>query len=396
MRRKRAAHNNKRLAPARTAALQAAVLVVALGWIGAGHGEPTEFAMLPSLESELVQESLLLDFASSGERRLVAGESGHILYSDDDGQSWTQADVPVSLTVTSVAFGGPNEAWATAHDGFLLHSSDNGSTWEIKLTGSDVARLSVSELEEKIEAQRAELDNATAENREDLEWALDDTMFALEEATAAIDEGMTSPMLNIWFANNSEGYALGAYGVFLHTVDGGETWKMESNRLDNPDKYHLYGIARSSAGTLLVAGEAGTLLRSTDDGASWERVDYVYAGSFFDAVAVSDGSLLIFGLRGNVFRSTDEGASWSPVQTGDQRTLMSGMATDDGTVVLAGAAGAVLISRDGGATFRTIPTEGGLVYSDVSMRSDGSLMLAGFGGISVIDPMTGNTNTEGQ
>ena len=394
MRRTRAARNKNRLAPTGTAAIHAAVLVVALGWISTGLSEPTEFAMLPSLQSELAEQSLLLDFARSGERLLVAGESGHILYSDDDGQSWTQADVPVSLTITSVAFGGSGEAWATAHDGFLLHSSDNGATWEVKLTGSDVARLSVSELEEKAEAQRAELENATAENREDLEWALDDTMFALEEATAAIDEGMTSPLLNVWFADDSEGFALGAYGVFLHTVDGGQTWKMESNRLDNPDKYHLYGITRSSAGTLLVAGEAGTLLRSTDDGDSWERVDYVYAGSFFDAVSAGDGSLLIFGLRGNVFRSTDEGASWVPVQTNDQRTLMSGMATDDGTVVLAGAAGAVLFSDDNGVTFREIPTDGGLVYSDVDLASDGRILLAGFGGIAVID--TAADNTEGQ
>ena len=396
MRRIRAARNNKRLAPAGTAAIRVAVLVVALGWIDAGHGEPTEFAMLPSLKSELAEQSLLLDFAQRGERLLVAGDSGHILYSDDDGQSWTQADVPVSLTITSVGFGAPGEAWATAHDGFLLHSTDNGSAWEVKLTGSDVAKLSVVAIEEKIEAQRAELDNATPETREDLEWALDDTLFALEEATAAIEDGMTSPMLNVWFASETEGYALGAYGIFLHNIDGGEIWKMESNRLDNPDKYHLYGITRSSAGTLLVAGEAGTLLTSTDDGVSWERVDYVYAGSFFDAVAASDGSLLIFGLRGNVFRSTDEGASWVAVQTNDQRTLMSGTATDDGAIILAGAAGAVLISDDDGETFRSIPTEGGQVYSDVRMRSDGKLLLAGFSGLSVIDPMAGNTDTEGQ
>ena len=352
--------------------------------------------MLPSLQSELAEQSLLLDFAQSGERLLVAGETGHILYSDDEGQSWAQADVPISLTITSVTFGGPGEAWATAHDGFLLRSSDNGASWEVKLTGSDVARLSVGALEEQIEVQRAELDNASPETREDLEWALDDALFALEEATAATEEGMTSPMLNVWFANENEGYALGAYGVFLHTVDGGETWKMESNRLDNPDKYHLYGITRSSAGTLLVAGEAGTLLRSTDNGLSWERVEYVYAGSFFDAVSASDGSLLIVGLRGNVFRSNDEGASWVAVQTNDQRTLMSGMATDDGAIILAGAAGAVLISDDDGETFRSIPTEGGLVYSDVRMRSDGNLLLAGFGGLSVIDPMAGNTDTESQ
>jgi len=368
-----------------TVAVRAAVLIGAFGWLSVGHGSPTEFALLPALKSELAEQSLLLDVARNDGRLLVAGEQGHILYSDDDGQSWTQADVPVSLAITSVAFAGADQAWATAHDGFLLHSADNGATWQVKLTGSDVAKLSVGAIEERVEEQRTAVAEATPETREDLEWALDDTLFALEEAMAAVDEGMTSPMLSVWFANAREGYALGAYGIFLRTSDGGETWVMEGNELDNPDKYHLYGITRSSAGTLLVAGEAGTLLRSLDDGGSWIRVESIYPGSFFGAIATSDGSLLIFGLRGNVFRSTDEGETWAHVDTGDQRTLMCGTASGNGSVILAGSAGAVLRSDDNGASFRSVPTEGGRVYSGVSAASDGTLMLVGFGGISVID-----------
>ena len=379
-----AARNKNALAPVRTVAVRAAVLVGALGWLSVGVGSSTEFALLPALKSDLAVQGLLLDVAREGDRLLVAGEQGHILYSDDGGQSWTQADVPVSLTITSVAFAGQNSAWATAHDGYLLSSSDNGATWQVKLTGSDVARLSVDALEEKIEAQEAAVDEATPETREDLEWALDDSLFALEEAMEAVDEGMTSPMLRVWFANARDGYALGAYGVFLRTRDGGENWVMDGNRLDNPDKYHLYDIAQSSTGTLLIAGEAGTLLRSLDDGQTWERIESIYPGSFFGAVAASDDSLLIFGLRGNVFRSVDDGASWSPVDTGDQRTLLGGVTQDDGTIVLVGSAGAVLSSDNNGSGFRTMPTTGNRVYSGVAGDADGGLLLVGFGGISSI------------
>jgi photosystem II stability/assembly factor-like uncharacterized protein len=266
-----------------------------------------------------------------------------------------------------------------------LNSADNGTTWQVKLTGSDVAQLSVKAIEERIEEQRSAVAAATPETREDLEWALEDSVFALEEAAAAVDEGMTSPMLTVWFANDRDGYALGAYGIFLRTRDGGETWVMDGNRLDNPDKYHLYDIARSSAGTLLVAGEAGTLSRSLDAGDSWQRIEAIYAGSFFGAIAASDGSLLIFGLRGNVFRSTDEGESWEQVDTGDQRTLMCGTATDNGSIILAGSAGAVLHSRDNGQSFTVVPTEGGRVYSSVTTTLGGNLLLVGFGGISTLD-----------
>ena len=315
---------------------------------------------------------------------LAVGEQGYIVFSDDLGQNWVNADVPVSLAITSVTFAGNDGAWATAHDGYLLHSSDNGTTWQVHLAGSDVARLSVGAIEERVEALQKAVDEAQPEDREDLEWVLDDTLFALDEATDAIENGMTTPLLRVWFANADDGFALGAYGVFLRTRDGGKSWVVDSNRLDNPDNYHLYDIVSSSAGTLLIAGEAGTLLRSIDNGENWQRVAAPYEGSYFGAVATSDGSLLIFGLRGNVYRSTDEGETWDVVGTGDQRTLMGGTGGPDGTAIIVGAAGAVLRSNDGGATFDAIPTEGNRVYSDVTIAPDGRVLLVGFGGISMV------------
>jgi photosystem II stability/assembly factor-like uncharacterized protein len=388
MRGAKAARIRNALVSVRTVAIRATVLAAALGWLGTSHAAQTEFALLPALKSDLASQSLLLDVTRGGDRLLVAGEQGYILFSDDDGKNWTQADVPVSLTITSVAFAGPGQAWATAHDSYLLHSADNGATWQVKLTGSDVAKLSVIEIEERIEAQQAAVDEATPEDREDLEWALEDSLFALEEATKAVDEGMTSPMLRVWFANARDGYALGAYGAFLRTRDGGETWTMASNRLDNPDKYHLYDIARSSSGVLLIAGEAGTLLRSLDDGDTWQRIETIYPGSFFGTVAATDGSLLTFGLRGNVFRSVDDGESWSLVETGDRQTLLGGVTQADGTIVLVGSAGTVLSSSDNGVSFRSIPTTGNRVYSGVAGGADGKLLLVGFGGTSSI---AGNT-----
>lgn len=373
----------------RTAARRVAVLALLLPAFAASAA-PVNFPLLPALPSDRAIDGLLLEVARHGDRLLVVGERGRILWSDDGGERWTQATVPVSLAITSVAFTSGGNAWATAHDGYLLHSADNGATWTIGLSGSDVAALSVGAIEKQVEALRASLEDAAPDTREEIEWALDEAMFALDEATLAVDEGMTTPLLKVWFADDATGYALGAYNVFLRTDDGGATWASHSYRLDNPDKYHLYDIARSAAGTLLLAGEAGTLQRSLDDGATWERVASPYPGSFFGTVATSDGGLLIFGLRGNVFRSVDEGASWTDVETHDSRTLMCGSTGADGTVVLAGSSGAVLHSSDAGRTFRVVPTEGSRVYSDAIVNPDGSILLVGFGGISTLDVETMN------
>ena len=368
----------------RTVASHAAVLLCVLSGFATSAAGETEYALLPALKTDLALEGLLLDIAHDGERLVVVGEAGHILFSDDNGLSWVHADVPISLAITAVSFAGPELAWATAHHGYLLHSTDGGTSWQVKLTGSDVARLSVGAIEQRVAELQVTVDNAPPDAREELEWVLDDAMFALDEATAAIDDGMTTPLLNVWFANDRDGYVLGAYGIFLRTRDGGETWTVEGNRLENPDNYHLYDIARSPSGTVIVVGEAGMLLRSPDDGNEWERVDATYTGSYFGAVAANDDSLLIYGLRGNVFRSVDQGVTWTQVETGDRRTLMCGAAGDDGSVILAGAAGAVLQSHDAGSSFSVVPTEGNRVYGGVTFAPDGRVLLVGFGGISIV------------
>ena len=370
----------------RRIALQVALILFGVvGYVVTSESETIRFQMLPALQTEAASDGLILDATTDGQRALIVGEQGHILYSDDNGTSWTHAQVPVSLAITAVTFCGSNCAWATAHDGVLLRSTDHGQSWQTKLTGVDIARLSADAAETMVEQLQAEIEQAAPDSLEELEWALEDAQFAFEDASASIDDGVTSPLLDVWFENERSGYALGAYGILLHTRDGGSTWHLISDRLDNPDKYHLYGIARSVSGTLVVAGEAGTLLRSTDGGENWDRLTSPYQGSFFGIVAAHDGGLLTFGLRGNVFRSTDDGDTWSAIATGDERTLLSGVTQSDGTIVLAGSAGAVLASTDHGASFKAVPTSGNRVYSGVTQTVGGKIMLVGFGGVSIID-----------
>ncbi|MDH3990186.1 MAG: YCF48-related protein [Gammaproteobacteria bacterium] len=362
-----------------------AILFAVTGLVVTSEGRSTRFQMLPALPTEAASDSLILDAVTEGQRTLIAGEQGHILYSDDNGTSWTHAQVPVSLSITAVTFCGVNCAWVAGHDGILLRSTDRGESWQTNFTGTDIARLSADAAEATIRQLEAEIEQASPDEIPDLEWELEDAQFALDDASAALEDGVAMPLLDIWFRDERNGFALGAYGIMLQTRDGGSTWSLISDRLDNPDDFHLYGIARSASGTLLVAGEAGTLLRSRDDGESWDRPDAPYQGSFFGIVAARDGGFIAFGLRGNVFRSTDEGDSWMAVETGDERTLLSGMTRSDGTIVLVGSAGAVLASNDNGTSFETLSTSGNRVYSGVTETPDGKIMLVGFGGVSIAD-----------
>lgn len=340
------------------------------------------FSMRPSIDTPYAQEALLVDVEWAGDRLVAVGEQGHIIYSDDGGSSWTNAEVPVSLMLTAVSFPTPDQGWAVGHEGIVLRSTDGGASWSVVLTGEDVAALQVAAATRLVEDAQAALDEAPDD--EELQYALEDAEFVLEDAQRASEEGLLHPALDVWFESPEKGYVTGAYRMLLRTTDGGNTWQLDSAKVDNPDGYHLYGVTRLASGTLLLAGEAGQLHRSRDDGETWERLDASYAGSFFGVLATSDGAGLVFGLRGNIFRTDDDGETWMPIDAPGESTLFGGNVLPDGRVILVGAAGTVLESRDGGQSFSRLSVDGRQSLADVEETADGSMVIAGFGGVRVV------------
>ena len=97
---------------------------------------------LPAVKSNAASRALLLDVVDRGDGSLAAvGTFGVIIVSNDNGSSWTQAEVPASVTLTGVHFPTPDKGWAVGHDGLVLHSSDGGLTWQKQYTFHQGSRL---------------------------------------------------------------------------------------------------------------------------------------------------------------------------------------------------------------------------------------------------------------
>ena len=89
---------------------------------------------LPAVPSELASRSLVFAIHRFHDRFFAVGHRGHILFSDD-GENWTQAQVPVRSTLLDVHFPTPELGWAVGHEGVILHSSDGGKTWVKQFDG---------------------------------------------------------------------------------------------------------------------------------------------------------------------------------------------------------------------------------------------------------------------
>ncbi len=297
-----------------------------------------------ALDAEIMpraSQSLLLDAVQTAAGYFVVGERGHILVSDD-GQSWKQAQVPTRSTLTSIT-SADGVLWAGGHDGVIVHSTDGGQTWTRR-------RMQV--------------------------WTPD---------YADPLDGV--PVMDILMVDGMNGFAIGAYAMFLETRDGGVTWEPRGIiNYDEPEPApepavetasadadapaaddwtfdasdleleaeadpHLYAMARTDEGHLVIAGERGAFFRSTDGGQTWERDRLPYEGSMFGILSFGGEHLLVHGLRGNVLESHDLGRSWTNVETGVNTSLMGGRALADGGAILVGANGVVLSRPDGDSPF---------------------------------------------
>ena len=372
-------------------AVTALVLVAACNLLpSVAWSTGTDYAM----RSDQASTSMLLDIASAGERLVAVGERGHILYSENQGASWVQADVPTSMMLTRVFFASPSLGWAVGHDGNILFSRDGGVNWELQRDGvKDQARINeerAGRAKIAMDALYQQLKTAAEDETEELEEALEEAAWAMDSAREMLDEPVYAPpLMDVWFANENQGWAAGAYGTLLHTSNGGRHWDDWSHKVDNPDELHLNGVVGGPEGTLYLASEWGTVFRSTSAGENWEPLETGYEGSFFGVLSNPvSGSVFAYGLLGTIYRSYDQGENWEEAPAMARASLLGGLATPDGALYFVGQGGTVTYSSDDGESFTPLVQSSRAGVHGIALMADGRFMVTGDGGSRLLS--TGN------
>jgi len=321
---------------------------------------------LPAKPSALATRSPLRDVARAGERLVAVGQRGHILYSDDAGQSWQQASVPVSSDLNSVHFPTAKQGWAVGHSGVVLHSSDGGASWVRQLDGRQIGEL--------VLAHYQALASADYDNEQ---WAQ-----FVAEGERLVAEGADKPFLDVWFVDAQRGYVVGVFNLILRTLDGGRTWQPLQDRTDNPQSLHLNAIA-AVGDDLYLAGEQGLLLKWDALQQRFAALPSPYQGTWFGVVG-KPGEVFAYGLRGHVFRSTDGGQSWSQVDTGLPVSITAGALDAGGDIWLFSLAGHALRGRDDGAGVVLVPQQSLAPVAGAAPAGSAGLVLVGERGVRAL------------
>lgn len=346
-----------------------------LGLLGASalagaHAQPAGWRDVldtPARPSPLAARGLFNGLALAGPQVVAVGQRGHVLRSADRGQTWTQAEVPVSADLVAVRFPTATQGWAVGHDGVVLHSDDGGARWRRQLDGRQLGAVLTQAYQGPL-AQRLGAADAAV-------WQA--------EAQRLAAQGADNPLLDVWFDDATTGYVVGAFGLALKTEDGGAHWQPFMHEMDNPKALHLYGLRRVG-GLLYVVGEQGLVLRQDLASGRFQRLDLPYQGTLFGVIGQGP-VVLVHGLRGQIWRSTDAGQHWQAVPTGLQAGITASAQGEGGALLLVSQVGHVLRSRDGGASFTPLRLARNVPAAAVLALPGGVGLLAGPRGFSVFD-----------
>lgn len=164
-------------------------------------------------------------------------------------------------------------------------------------------------------------------------------------------------LLDIAFADPSNGWIVGESGTILHTSDGGDTWTTQHSGTD----VKLVAIDFASPDDGWAVGAFGTILRTSNGGDTWttQGADVTLGISLAGVSFTDNQSGWAIAERGRViFRTVDGGGAWTRENfpSDSPRSEMQFIDRNHGWAIL--NQGGVLRTSDGGLNWEHQPVTG--------------------------------------
>jgi photosystem II stability/assembly factor-like uncharacterized protein len=166
----------------------------------------------------------------------------------------------------------------------------------------------------------------------------------------------------LYFLDQNRGWAVGSKGTILVTTDGGLTWQSKSSSSTDVirdiiflDEKNGWLVCEVNLYELKTKDQPRAyLMRTTDGGEHWQRVDIKgidVDARLVRAVFSSRQKGWIFGEAGLIYMTDDGGESWKHLLSPTRHLLLGGMFVDEFRGWLVGAGGTIIQTSDGGETW---------------------------------------------
>jgi photosystem II stability/assembly factor-like uncharacterized protein len=235
----------------------------------------------------------------------------------------------------------------TISRGYLMRSTDGGSTWTQIVNGLDRPRpnqIAIAPSDPQVMYLAVPAGGVYRSGDQGWSWT----------RTSTPVEARNIARLAVSPESPNVAFAAGTSAGLFRTTNGGSSWTPVG-------PFARVTAVVYSGSRLVVSDDGGAVYGSTDNGVTWVPSTGTVPGDPVTSAAAlappaSDGSVFVGTLSGRLLRSTDHGVSFVAVGAGvpaDQVTgiVLSGDHATDGTLWLTAWNGGAFRSTDRGATF---------------------------------------------
>jgi photosystem II stability/assembly factor-like uncharacterized protein len=368
--------------------------------------------------------------ACDGTTNAWAVGSGGVITHTSDGDTWTTQTSNTGATLRGVACHGALDAWAVGGSGVIQRTSDGGSTWSPQtpqtpsivfeaVACSDSSNAwavgDAGAVERTTDGGVAWTDEASGAASSNLMgvaaasasrvWAVGTSGVALSSTDGGQDwlaqtSGTTNHLTAVACSGITHAWAVGAFGTVIMSTDGA-TWTSGSSGVANglyavallggvplavggngvtrwdpvsqqwlsvasTTAYGLGALATSGTSDACAVGGTGTILVTTDGGATWTNKHMYQVNANLNGVSYGAKYIVAVGQSEQTCLSGDGGQSWFPEGTGYIGDLYAVTTYSLGTTdyaVAVGPGGVIERSTTGGLTWG--PPETPPVYKDL-------------------------------
>lgn len=192
------------------------------------------------------------------------------------------------------------------------------------------------------------------------------------------------------FVDGRSGYVAGYYGTVLRTSDGGARWQrqpMAQNDL-------IRRVRFQDTNTGFAVSHRGRILTTTNGGKSWTVLHEVQGVNLRDIAMVSRNDGWVVGHDQTILHTIDGGRSWTAqtfVKTTQDPPRLNGVAAFDAkTAIAVGEFGIIVRTDDGGATWRQLASPATTTLLAVAAAGDHAIAV-GLNGAVVAIPRAGGS-----
>ena len=320
-------------------------------------------------------------FFKDNNNGFAVGFNGTLLKTTDGGSSWSNILLNTQNDLISGFFIDNNIGIIVGTGGTVFKTSDGGLTWNKITNGSEAYIYSSYFLNQNFGLAAGSSGKILKTTNSGISWS--------EKSLNLISN---PGIFDIHIFDNNNAVAVGDFGFYHLTTDGGETWNSYSGV--NANSLTCLRFVNSSTG--FAAGYWGTITKTTNSGITWSALNSNSPSiSFFDIDFLDENTGFVCGSNGTILKTTNAGVNWSPINTGTTTWLRGIDFYDNNHALAVGDNSLILKTSNGGITWDSISGSAfSPIYSKVKYVTPQYAIIVGNEGKILISSDAGNTWAE--